>query len=204
MPSNTLGNPLITAAAYQSGGMSPAPRYLNSYAPNDLRGKHHLGFWYNQLTIAGQTITFEDWSSNKFFDKSTLSPGNASLSGLNYHVLRYADLLLTYAEAQNEADGSPNSEAYKAVNAIRERAGLEPVSGLSQGAFREEVWKQRYWELDLEGWLWFDMVRTHKMFDGTSMVDAVGFVMPGGAIFKEENLKFPIPLSEININPLLK
>lgn len=196
-------NVFITEGTYQNGGMSPSPAYLNSMSPDDLRGKHQLGFWFNQLVINGDTLLFEDWSSNKFFDKLVIRPGNATVTGLNYHLLRYADLLLTYAEAQNDADGAPDQSAYDAVNSIRSRAGLPDISGLTLDEFREEVWKQRYWELNLEGWLWFDMVRTRKMFDGSGFVDAAGFVMPTGAIFKEENLKFPIPLSETLINPLL-
>lgn len=196
-------NVLLTETLYQNGGMSPSPAYLNSYDPADLRGKHQLGFWFNQLTINGNLLPFEDWSSNKFFDKTVLKPGSSTVTGLNLHLLRYADLLLLYAEAQNEADGTPNEEAYSAVNGIRLRAGLPVISGLTQDQFRTEVWKQRYWELDLEGWLWFDIVRTQKMFNGTDFVNAIGFVMPTGAIFKQENLKFPIPLSETQINPLL-
>jgi len=36
------------------------------------------------------------------------------------------------------------------------------------------------------------------------MVDAVGYTLPSGATFKAENLKFPIPLAEVQINPLLQ
>ena len=64
--------------------------------------------------------------------------------GKGFSFLRYADLLLTYAESQDVADGSPNTVSYKAVNDIRARAGLAPLAnGLSKDTFKEEVWKER-------------------------------------------------------------
>jgi hypothetical protein len=114
--------------------------------------------------------------------------------------------LLVYAESENEADGSPNAMAYSALNSIRTRAGLAPVSGLSQADFRTEVWKERYWELCAENKTWFDIVRTQKIFDATNnqFVNVVGFTEPGGATFTQADLQFPIPLSEVEVNPLLK
>jgi hypothetical protein len=80
------------------------------------------------------------------------------------------------------------------------------LTGLSQEAFREEVWRQRYWELVGEHVNWFDMVRTRKAFNAATktFVNLVGHVMPNGAVFKEANLKFPIPEREMQINPLLR
>ncbi|MBX2921004.1 MAG: RagB/SusD family nutrient uptake outer membrane protein [Chitinophagaceae bacterium] len=184
------------------GLLIPEDSFLGSYAPNDLR-RNNNGFFFNTITVDGTTHNFA-WAMYKFFDKNLLD--NAPRSAKDFPVIRYADVLLTYAEAQNEADGNPNAAAYNAVNAIRSRAGLANVSGLSQADFREEVWKQRYWELCAEDKVWFDIVRTHKIFDAVNgnMVNAVGFTLPSGATFKEENLKFPIPLAEVQINPLLE
>lgn len=184
------------------GLLIPEQSFLESYAASDLRGKNN-GFFFNTITVDGTTHNFA-WAMYKFFDKNLLD--NAPRSAKDFPVIRFADILLTYAEAQNEADGTPNTAAYNAVNAIRSRAGLADVSGLSKDAFREEVWKQRYWELCAEDKVWFDIVRTHKIFDATNktMVNAVGYTLPSGATFKEENLKFPIPLAEVQINPLLE
>jgi hypothetical protein len=184
------------------GLLYPEESFLNSFAQGDLRRSNN-GFFFNTITVDGVAYNFT-WSMYKFFDKNLLD--NSPRSGKDFPVIRYADILLSFAEAQNEADGSPNAAAYAAVNSIRLRAGLLPVSGLSQTAFRDEVYKQRYWELCAENKVWFDIVRTHKIFDKTQgvMKDVVGFTLPGGATFKEENLKFPIPLAEVQINPLLK
>jgi starch-binding outer membrane protein, SusD/RagB family len=184
------------------GLLIPEESFLNSYASDDLRRKNN-GFFFNTITVDGTVYNFT-WAIYKFFDKNLLD--NSPRSAKDFPVIRLADILLTYAEAQNEADGTPNAQAFTALNSIRSRAGLAAVSGLSQSAFREEVWKQRYWELCAEDKVWFDIVRTHKIFDATNktMVDAVGYTLPSGATFKQENLKFPIPLAEVQINPLLQ
>jgi hypothetical protein len=192
----------VFTSSIQFGGFYPDADYLNSFDPADLRGKHNMGFFYNSFTTNGQTYNFP-WAVYKFFDKGilTTAPG----SGKGYPLLRYADLLLTYAEAQNEADGSPDATAYQAVNDIRARAGLPAVSGLDKDAFREEVWKERYWELGAESKTYFDIVRTQKVFDAKTktFVPIVGFTLPSGAVVKEGYLPFPIPLTEVQINPLL-
>lgn len=188
----------------QFGGFYPDSNYLNSFDPADLRGRHNMGFFYNSFTTNSGTYNFP-WAVYKFFDKGilTTSPG----SGKGFPLLRYADLLLTYAEAQNEADGSPTTAAYKAVNDIRARAGLTPLAaGLSKDAFRNEVWKERYWELGAENKTYFDIVRTQMVYDAKrdAFVPIVGFTLPSGAVVKQGYLPFPIPLSEVQINPLLK
>lgn len=184
------------------GLLYPEESFLNSYAANDLRRKNN-GFFFNTITVDGVVYNFQ-WSIYKFFDKNLLD--NSPRTGKDFPVIRYSDILLTYAEAVNEAEGGPNAIAIDAVNSIRSRAGLSPIGALSQTAFREEVWKERYWELCGENKVWFDIVRTHKIFDTENgvYVDAVGFKLPSGAIFKAENFRFPIPLSEVQINPLLK
>jgi hypothetical protein len=74
-------------------------------------------------------------------------------------LLRYADVLLMLAEAINEASG-PTAEAYAAVNAVRNRAGLANLpTGLSQAQFRDAVHLERRYELILEGHTYFDMQR---------------------------------------------
>nr|WP_121270904.1 RagB/SusD family nutrient uptake outer membrane protein [Pedobacter schmidteae] len=186
----------------QFGGFYPDAAYLDSFNPTDLRGRNNMGFFYNSFTTNSVTYNFP-WAVYKFFDKGilTTSPG----SGKGFPLLRYADLLLTYAEAQNEADNGPNAAAYKAVNDIRARAGLSPVNGLSKDAFRTEVWKERYWELGAENKTYFDIVRTQQVYDAKKgvFVPIVGFTLPSGAVVKQGYLPFPIPLAEVQINPLL-
>jgi hypothetical protein len=176
--------------------MEPEQDFIDSYDPNDLRGQNQ-GFFFNEL----DGVTFNNSVYKYFYDDYRTGNG---LSGKNVPLLRYADVLLTYAEAQNEG-GSADASAYAALNAVRSRAGLPDVSGLSQQAFREEVWKQRVWEFPAEaGLTWFDIRRTGRVFDNNGgFNDFLGHTLPNGNSFSADNLLFPIPQSEVVLNPNL-
>ena len=88
---------------------------------------------------------------------------NTAKSDLNWSVYRYTDVLLMYAEAQVNADGTPNQQSIDIVNQIRGRAGLVPFKQTNASAFLEEVWDQRYFDLCYENKMWFDMLRTRKI-----------------------------------------
>jgi len=80
-------------------------------------------------------------------------------SELNYILLRYADVLLMYAEAQNEANG-PDASVYDAINEVRARAGMPPVDEtLDQDGLREEIRHERRIELAGEGFYYYDVRR---------------------------------------------
>src|SRR5229473_4418562 len=72
----------------------------------------------------------------------------------------YVDALLMYAEAVNEG-GAPVAAmtARQALNAVRTRAGIDSVPGLSTAAFRDSVWLERRREFVFEGQRWFDLSR---------------------------------------------
>lgn len=85
-------------------------------------------------------------------------PGTSS--GQNSIVWRYAEVLLNYAEAQNEALAAPDQSVYDAVNQIRERAGLPDLpEGLSKAQMRERIRRERRIELAFEGKRLFDLWR---------------------------------------------
>jgi hypothetical protein len=118
--------------------------------------------------------------------------------------MRYAEVLLIYSEAANEANG-PTPEAYEAVNQIRRRAELPELSGLSQQQFREAVWKEKWHELSYENKTWFDMARLRKAFNVTTgnFEDFVGHQFSYGPTLQERELLFPIPTAEIRNNEKL-
>lgn len=89
----------------------------------------------------------------KFWDFN--NPRAASAE--DFLVMRYAEVLLNYAEGENEAYGPTN--AYDALNQVRARAGLAPVGGLTKEQFREIVRHERAVELVGEGQRKFDLVR---------------------------------------------
>jgi hypothetical protein len=87
-------------------------------------------------------------------------------AGQNLIVLRYAEILLIYAEAKNEYSG-PDAAAYSALNAVRNRGGLADISGLDQASFQEAVRTERHIELCFENKRYFDIMRWRK---GTEII----------------------------------
>jgi len=155
---------------------------------------------YNAAT--GQTVVFNNPYVpyfNKFVDYSLTPLTTQAQSGINYPVLRYADVLLMYAEAQNELNGGPTTDAYAAINQVRTRANVPDLTaGLSQSGFRDSLFLERRKELIQEGHRWFDLVRQ----GGTVLVDAL-HTIPAKSAASSKNTLFPIPLVETQLNPKL-
>ncbi|WP_295120111.1 RagB/SusD family nutrient uptake outer membrane protein [uncultured Chitinophaga sp.] len=88
--------------------------------------------------------------------------GSTANALLNYVFYRYAEVLLNYAEAVNEASG-PNEEVYKSVNAVRKRAVMpELPEGLSQEEMRARIRNERAVEFAFEDMRWWDILRWKK------------------------------------------
>lgn len=78
---------------------------------------------------------------------------------INYIFFRYAEVLLNYAEAQNEAIG-PDQTVYAAVDSIRKRAGMPFLpAGLTQEQMRNRIRNERAVELAFEDLRWYDILR---------------------------------------------
>jgi len=128
----------------------------------------------------------------KYFDPSTAA--NPTESPRNIPVIRFAEVLLIYAEAVNEATGPGG--AYDAINRVRKRADLDPLSGLDQSSFREAVYLERRLELMFEFQRWFDLIRTKRMITALHAV--------GKTNASEKHYLHPIPQREIDLNPKLE
>lgn len=192
----------------QFGALMPRQEFINSFDSNDLRAKEK-GFIFTQYPSKNdpnKILTFEP-SIYKYFEPSLI--GQGKVCGKSIPLIRYAEILLTYAEAKAKSS-EVDDLAIKAVNEIRMRAGLSPLSGNVTGNkdnFIEEVRKQRVFELCFEGIAFFDMVRNQSIwdYDHKKFVPLDGFILPSGAKFQvNKHCLFPIPLREIQINPELK
>jgi len=197
-------NQNISAYSDETGAIFANKEFVESYAPGDKRAKEKQ-FYYRIYTLSNdrtKTVDLGGYYIYKHFDiQAHLT---TTSSGLNWPLLRYAEVLLTFAEAANEVSG-PTPEAYKAVNDIRTRAELPPLAGLSKEAFREAVWRERWYELSYENKTWFDMVRLRKAFNVTTKAfdNYVGHKFSYGPVLKERELLFPIPTAEIRNNSKL-
>lgn len=133
----------------------------------------------------------------------------------NWPYFRYAEILLNYAEAQNEALATPNKSVYDAINEVRNRAGQPKLpENLSKEMMRMRIRNERRVELCLEEHRFFDLRRWKDAeslrapikgmtieYDGTNNYKIVTIEE---RVFNEENYYLPIPLSETEKNPNLK
>ncbi len=138
------------------------------------------------------------------FDKQTsLTPGGWFYSSNNRRMIRLADVLLMYAEAQNEASGS-DVNAYAAINRVRARANMADITpGLSKEDFRNAVRNERVLELSLEGDRIFDLLRWGTMAD-VFISHPEYRSNSGGTFIKGKHEYLPIPANDVNANPKIK
>lgn len=114
--------------------------------------------------IGGDKATYTGYAFKKIFDKTELEVRDNG--GNDWKILRYAEVLLTYAEAANEATG-PSAEITNALNDIRRRAGMPDVAAtfalngwtLNKETLRTFIRHERRIELAGEGHRYFDVLR---------------------------------------------
>ena len=137
------------------------------------------------------------YNMRKYSDRTfQASVDAANHCDTDYIILRFAEVLLNYAEARNEASG-PDDSVYEAVNSVRNRAGMPDVpGGLGQGELREVIRHERRVELAFEGVRWLDLKRWGTLIERLATVDATQVPVP--YIVNENNDLWPIPQSEID------
>ncbi|MFD1628783.1 RagB/SusD family nutrient uptake outer membrane protein [Pseudopedobacter beijingensis] len=149
-----------------------------------------------------------------------VTPKDNQYTPINFPVLRYADVLLMLAEAENEING-PTPEAYDAINLVRRRGFGKllsgsvninefDLSGLDQKSFREELQDERSRELSFECLRKGDLVRWNLF--GVNMEKALKNAQDSGLpssmdhairYFKNvspRDIVWPVPAYEIGVN----
>ncbi|OLY91891.1 Starch-binding associating with outer membrane [Cnuella takakiae] len=191
-PANIPGiNGDYADAIHRPGGL------YESFTDNDRRKS--VTFVTQMVSPAdGKTYNVEPHFF-KYYDPAVV--GNQGQSSKNLPIIRYAEVLLIYAEALNEASGAPTAQAYWAIDEVRRRAGIAPLQdiapALSQAQFRDSVFQERRKELVYEYQRWFDLVRRGADYYVTTLKAA------GKTTAAPKHLHFPTPQRELNLNPKL-
>jgi hypothetical protein len=161
-------------------------------------------YYYDKTASDGKTAPFGNKQPRfprpmpyygKFFDANgTIQNNQRQRTDMNWPIYRYAEVLLMFAEAENEANG-PTPDAYAAINLVRERAKLPDLAGLSQDQFRAAVHQERSWELAFESKRLFDLKRWGTFYDvmKNDLVGKIG-VQP-------HHLWMPIPQRDVDLAP---
>jgi hypothetical protein len=124
-------------------------------------------------------------------------------SPINFRALRYADVLLMYAEALNNLNRT--GDAYQYVNRVRRRAGLNDLTaGMSQAQFQAQIEHERITELTGESVRWNDLARWGYFEDQAKLALLRARDPEFNNFVIGRNRFMPIPQREIDINPNLK
>ncbi|WP_245970405.1 RagB/SusD family nutrient uptake outer membrane protein [Pseudochryseolinea flava] len=210
LPNNTN----VTASG-EVGTTVPKEIFLDSYEAGDKRIEEK-GYYFQKYFDNGGTGSEIDFNKKyiyKHFDlPANGAPGAAGTgnSGLNYPLIRYAEVLLIYAEAQNEA-GALTADAYNALAAVRTRAGLTTpdIGTFTQESFKEAVLRERWHELAFENLTWFDMIRLQLVYDAENdefdpFVGSVIVVSGKPHTLEQKHLLLPLPAADFRNNENLR
>ncbi|MDF9798979.1 hypothetical protein OKW21_004242 [Catalinimonas alkaloidigena] len=199
-PQNSDERPALSSAlSERSEGFTgyglaiPLPDYVNEFPENDLRRSSNI-----VETYLGYALNFPYMPKMWNLDQINSPRGN---HGDNKIIFRMADVYLMAAEAENELNGP--ADAYQYINQVRERAyePNQPLSGLSQQAFREAIYDERRWELGGEGHRRLDLIRWGILLDVVQNTEYR--IYNPAANIQPHHVLLPIPVEELRLNPAL-
>lgn len=208
--STDLQNP-----GYCYGALYATHKLYALYEPTDIRRDWNIGtFRYTTGT------TRVDFTSSQLFNRypgkwrreyELVTPKFKNGGSANFPIMRYSDVLLMRAEAENELHGPAAAHVY--LNQVRARAGASLLEGATaitdKDAFRSEIQDERARELCFEGQRtqdlkrWGIFVSTMRNLSSTIMVTYpanLRYLALAGNNVTDRHLLFPIPNRELSLN----
>ena len=186
-------------------GFSPVNIYVGNY--------NGVGTGPDAVNVGTRT----GYYTNKMMDPNAVANDFTHVSNRCWPLIRYAEILLNFAEAANEYDG-PSAQVYSAVEAVRQRAGLNPYQlpvGLNQDQMRQVIQNERRIELAFEEHRFWD-VRRWKIAEQTENIQTMGMEVDrnGNSVtykpfevrkrnFRPAMYLWPFPQSEVAKSPEL-
>ncbi|MEJ7558558.1 MAG: RagB/SusD family nutrient uptake outer membrane protein [Pedobacter sp.] len=193
----TDGKPIIASTLY--GSKSPlynatgTSRFMN----RDPRLRATV-FTAADVTASGQKIwSFANTTSFAVRKYIEVSTNQYAANPQNFYIIRYADVLLMYAESKNEELGLPDASVYNAVNLVRRRVKMPDYpAGLTKEQMRLMIRDERRWEFGFEYQRFFDLKRWGTLATEIAALPATAkknFVNPRDYVW-------PIPQGELDNN----
>ncbi|MEL6925274.1 MAG: RagB/SusD family nutrient uptake outer membrane protein [Bacteroidota bacterium] len=207
-PSDQLAN-----AFYMDDGLpiTESPNYDadNPYLNRDPRMYANLfipgvSTWRGETFDASLSGFSPFFAVRKWVDQDALiGEGGCSCNETNIILFRYADILMTFAEATNELNGATDA-VYDAINQVRARAGMPDVErGLSKDDMREVIHHERQVEFPWEGTRYHDLIRWGKAAEVIPVITLFGDPIDERIFEAPKHNLWPIPQKEIDLNPNL-
>lgn len=188
---NSEGSPAASqfrpsgTTANAKGHNLPSNDFVNSFEAGDSRKNDYVAI---------------DSAANPFYFslKYEVSATGVNDGGTDYYVIRYADVLLKYAEALNESGST--AEAIPYIDLIRNRAGLSNTVAATQEEVRTAIQRERRYEFIGEGHRWFDLKRY-----GTAVETMNQWFSENGknVVIDESKLILPIPQGQVDTDPAI-
>ncbi|MGV8137226.1 MAG: RagB/SusD family nutrient uptake outer membrane protein [Mangrovibacterium sp.] len=204
---------------FPEGPRKDATFQTNIWLPSDVSAE---GAFYNQRSASWWIeVPWDDprtykqhpyYAKQRFGASRNASPGwddrylagSMWRSGRSQRLIRYAEVLLVYAEAKAMAGNGPDAGAYAAVNRVRERAGLPNLpAGLNASQFQKACLDERGWEFAGNEYCcrWADLLRFEQVEAANSHRDPREYLLHHTP--EKSDYFLPIPASEKNKNPNL-
>ena len=190
-------HPEICANASQGGAFVPTAAFYESFDDADAR---KTAFFFTEYE--GQQ--FDRAYVYKFFNSDSKCVQDGK-NGLDWILIRYADVLLTLAEAACAGGTTSDAAALDAYQLVHGRAFAGSVKPSQISA--DEVFKERIFEFCGESQNWFDMTRTHKAWNANTktVVGMMGYCPDGhatvnGHLFNEDDVYLIYPSREVRYN----
>jgi hypothetical protein len=190
-----------------TGGRDPRLAITALYDSTDERGPNFTQVYGSSFTSKNYDagISSRVWYRKYLDDYFRINEFEVFNSPINFRIIRFADVLLMYAEALN-AQGQ-TAQAYQFVDRVRQRAGLRPLSvampGLNQAQFLKQLEHERITELSGESLRWNDLARWGYFDDASRLAELRARDTEFNNFVIGKSKLMPIPQTEIDINPNL-
>lgn len=147
-----------------AGGINAIPIYFYEFGKNDVRRDVNVGLFRVSSSKQADLQTSINWYDGKFRKSWTSITGSSQNLGIDWPLLRYADILLMFAEADNELHNGPSADAINAVKQVRERAYAGHLADMGtiptdKTGFFNYIVKERMLEFGGEGLRKYDLIR---------------------------------------------
>ncbi|TZF82591.1 RagB/SusD family nutrient uptake outer membrane protein [Pedobacter sp. BS3] len=207
---------------YSYGFINTTAKLYNSYESTDTRRDWTIAPYQYTYNVVNGVSTVKDstfFTSTQIYNRNCgkwrriyekVLPRNKNYTPINFPLLRYSDVLLMIAEAENEVNG-PTDIAKNALKEVRDRAHASDLTTAisDPGDFRKLVKAERYRELAFEGLRKHDLIRWGEFVStmndiGTDITNTGGTNYSYGALagknVRVKHKLFPIPINEISLN----